>query len=134
SLVVQDLGGGRISTVTYDSREPITKTLKTFSIDLTENPTLADLLEQIRGERIEIEAPNKITGIIASIERRKVKLADETIDREFLNLLTDGGVRSMPLDSVSSIRLLDAELQDEFRKALSVLALGHQNEQKAVTL
>ena len=35
SMVVQDLDGGRISTVTYGSRDPLTKTLKSFAIDLT---------------------------------------------------------------------------------------------------
>jgi hypothetical protein len=51
SMIVQDLGGGQVSTVTYGSRDPITKTLQTFAIDLTSNPTLGDLLAQIRGER-----------------------------------------------------------------------------------
>ncbi len=51
SMVLQDLGGGKISTVTYQSRDPVTRTLKTFAIDLTANPTLAQLLGQIRGER-----------------------------------------------------------------------------------
>ncbi len=35
SMVLEDLGGGRISAVTYGSRDPITKTLKSFAIDLT---------------------------------------------------------------------------------------------------
>src|SRR5690348_13173260 len=35
SLVVQDLDGGQVSTVTYGSRDPLTKTLKSFGIDLT---------------------------------------------------------------------------------------------------
>src|SRR5262245_11786934 len=34
SMVLEDEGGGRISTVTYESRDPVTKTLKTFAIDL----------------------------------------------------------------------------------------------------
>src|SRR5438046_1866594 len=46
SMVLQDLGGGRISAVNYGSRDPITKTLKTFSIDLTTNPTLGQILDQ----------------------------------------------------------------------------------------
>ncbi|HQU44895.1 MAG TPA: hypothetical protein PK867_18920, partial [Pirellulales bacterium] len=45
SMVLEDLGGGRISTVTYGSQDPITKTLKTFAIDLTGNPTLAQILD-----------------------------------------------------------------------------------------
>src|SRR5689334_11155831 len=54
SMVLQDLDGGKVSTVTYTSRDPITKTLRTFAIDLTSNPTLAQLLSQVRGEKIEI--------------------------------------------------------------------------------
>ena len=49
SLVLQDLGGGQISTVTYASKDPITRTLQSFAIDLTANPTLSQLLDQVRG-------------------------------------------------------------------------------------
>ena len=55
SMVLQDLGGGRISTVSYDAKDPITRTLQTFAVDLTENPTLAGLLRQLRGEAVEID-------------------------------------------------------------------------------
>src|SRR5262245_59415441 len=40
SMVLRDLSGGQISTVTYGSRDPITRTLQTFAIDLTQDPTL----------------------------------------------------------------------------------------------
>ena len=35
SMVVQDFGGGRVSAVTYGSRDPVTRTLATFAIELT---------------------------------------------------------------------------------------------------
>ena len=99
SMVVQDLDGGQVSTVTYGSKDPITKTLKSFSIDLTTNPTLAQLLQQLRGERVVVEAPNEISGIILGVETRKKKLNDhETIDVDVLNLLTDQGLRAVALD------------------------------------
>src|SRR3989304_445899 len=53
SMIVQDFDGGQVTTVTYDSRDPITKTLKSFAADLTTHPGLGQLLEQIRGERSE---------------------------------------------------------------------------------
>ena len=56
SLVLEDRGGGQISAVTYGSKDPITMTLKKFAVDLTSNPTLAQILNQIRGERIEFAA------------------------------------------------------------------------------
>src|SRR6476646_3705617 len=46
SLVLQDLDGGKISTITYPSQDPIAKTLRSFQVDITNNPPLADLLNQ----------------------------------------------------------------------------------------
>src|SRR5438552_573580 len=102
SMVLQDEGGGRISTVSYGSKDPLTRTLATFSIDLTQNPTLADLLNQIRGEQIELDAPNKITGTILGVEKRQVPAGKDgaTVEAAFLNLLTDDGLRSVALDGV----------------------------------
>src|SRR5262245_9875397 len=48
SMIVQDFDGGQVSTVTYDSRDPITRTLKSFAIDLTDNAGLGNLLWQLR--------------------------------------------------------------------------------------
>ncbi|MFO0899046.1 MAG: hypothetical protein U0836_16600 [Pirellulales bacterium] len=135
SMVLQDLGGGKISTVTYQSRDPVTRTLKTFAIDLTANPTLAQLLGQIRGERVELEAANPMTGVIVGIETRKEAVGkDQVVDKEYLNLLTDDGLRSVALESVGRIRLADPKLDAELRQALAVLALGHATDKKTVTL
>jgi hypothetical protein len=134
SMVLQDLGGGHVSTVTYGSQDPITKTLKTFAIDLTDNPTLAQLLDQVRGEQVEIDAPNKVSGTILGVETRKQKAGDDVVEVEVLNLLTPDGLRSVKLESVGRIKLANEQLDAELRKALAVLALGHDNEKKTVTL
>jgi len=55
SMVLQDLGGGKISTVTYASRDPITRTLETFSIDLTGNPALLPLCREAGGDVIGVD-------------------------------------------------------------------------------
>src|SRR5207247_6140888 len=52
SLVLQDLDGGHVSTITYPSQDPLEKALKSFQVDITANPSLADLLNQLRGARI----------------------------------------------------------------------------------
>ena len=41
SMVLQDFNNGRIAAVSYDSREPISRTLSSFAINLNANPTLA---------------------------------------------------------------------------------------------
>jgi hypothetical protein len=135
SMVVQDLDGGQISTVNYGSKDPITKTLKTFSVDLTANPTLAQLLGQVRGERVELEAPNKLSGVILGVETRKKQVGENTfIDVDILNLLTDAGLRAVPMDTVSTLKLTNEKLDAELRKALALLASAHATDKKSVEL
>jgi hypothetical protein len=135
SMVVQDLDGGRISTVNYESKDPITKTLKTFSIDLTANPTLAELLRQVRGERVELEAPNKLAGVILGVETRKKQIGEQTfIDVDILDLLTDAGLRAVPMDTISTLKLTNEKLDAELRKALALLASAHAADKKSVEL
>jgi hypothetical protein len=135
SMVLQDMGGGKVSTVTYGSQDPITKTLKTFSIDLTSNPTMAGLLQQVRGEKVEVEAPNKILGTIVGVEKRRQQVGEkEVVENEFLTLLTEEGLRSVALANVSRIRLVSEKLDAELRQALMVLALGHSTDKKTVSL
>ncbi len=136
SMIVQDLGGGHISAVTYGSKEPISLALKKFAIDLNGNPTLGQILNQVRGERVEINAPNPITGVILGVESKKRSIGDnrDVIDVEILNLLTDAGLRSVPMDQVGTIKLLNEKLDKEFRQALTVLARGHDADKKSVAL
>jgi hypothetical protein len=139
SMVLEDLGGGQISTVTYGSRDPVTRTLRTFAIDLTTNPTLGQLLAQIRGEKVEVNAPTALQGTIVGVEtQRQLRPTPGgepvVIEVELLNLLTEEGLRRIPLDAVGRIKLANAELDAEFRQALAVLATAHATDKKTVTL
>ena len=135
SMILEDQGGGRISTVTYGSRDPITKTLKTFAVDLTRRPTIGELLEQVRGQRVTVESPMPVTGKILGIEVREQKVGkDETIEVEMLNLLTPTGLRSIALDSAGEIRLESDALNAELQDALAILAQSHSRDKKNVTL
>jgi hypothetical protein len=134
SMVVED-DGGAASTVNYASRDPITKTLDTFAVKLTDNPSMGDLLGRLRGEKIEADAATPVTGTIVGVESRVVPVGDDkTVSRQFVTILAADGLRTLPLDSITRLRLLDARLQGELEKALAVLALGHDNEKKSVTL
>ncbi len=136
SMILEDRGGGTISTVTYGSRDPVTKTLKTFAIDLTNNPTLGAILDQVRGERLEVDAPDEIAGILLGVEKRKKEVGEngDVVEEEFLNLLTDSGLRSVPMTSISRIQLANKSLDAELRKALAILATSHNTDKKTVTL
>ncbi|HJT76417.1 MAG TPA: DUF4139 domain-containing protein, partial [Gemmataceae bacterium] len=141
SLVLQD-GGGRVSTISYDSPDPIEKTLKSFALDLTTNPSFGQLLNQARGEKVEVTLqtgstaqPSTLNGIILGMEsQRQPHGKDAVIDVEMLNLLCSEGVRGVPMAQVLRVRFLNPALESELRRALDVLASRHDSQKKVVSL
>jgi hypothetical protein len=141
SLVLQDLNGGQVSTVNYDNRDPIDKTLKSFAIDLTDNPSIAKLLDQVRGEGVAISGQDdkggafNVTGTVVGVEKvTKPGGKDQVIEVQQLNLLTEQGLESHLLPNIQRIRFLKPELETEFHKALQILATGNDKQKKSVTL
>ncbi len=138
SLVVQDFGGGKISTVTYGSRDPIAKALGSFGINLNGNPSLGQILTQMRGERIEVSAPNSISGTILGLEKKTETILDgqarRVIEQESLNLVTDDGFRSLPFSQIQRVKLMNPSLNTELHQALTILATNHDVQKKTVSL
>ncbi len=138
SLVVQDFDGGQVSTVTYESQDPIAKTLKAFAIDLTHNPSLGGLLNQIRGEVVDVSTSTVITGSILGVESKQTRLlktsGPELITEEYLNLATTDGLRSIPLNLIQGIVLRNEGLNTELYQALAVLATKNDAQKKQVSL
>jgi hypothetical protein len=135
SMVLEDLDGGTVPAVSYASRDPITKTLGTFAINLTDNPSIGQILGRLRGARIDVEAATPATGTIVGVEKRTVSVGDDTtVEKEFVTILTKEGLRTLALDTITRWKLLDERLQGELEKALAVLSLGTDNERKSVTL
>ena len=78
SMVVQDFGGGKIGVISYASQDPIEKALRSFGVDLTGKPTLAQLLDQLRGEPVEITGAAHHQGH----DRRRRAIADHQPGRQ----------------------------------------------------
>ncbi|MBN9523048.1 DUF4139 domain-containing protein, partial [bacterium] len=141
SMVLEDFNGGRVSAVSYDSREPIARTLASFSINLNGEPTFAAILQQARGERVEVTTaptaqnqPGKLTGAIVGIEAQVVPAGAAQVPVQVLNLWCAEGMRAVKLPEVQQLRFLNPVIESEFRRALEVLAVNHDAQKKAVSL
>jgi hypothetical protein len=134
SLVVQDRGGGLVTAVNYGSPEPITRTLRTFAVDLTDTPTLAEIFQQLRGQQVQLDAPGAVTGTIVGVEVRTLPVGDKEIQVEVLNLRTEEGLRSVRLDGIQLTRFVNPQVDREFQQALDLLAGQHASDQKRVKL
>src|SRR5262245_34800350 len=142
SMVLQDLGGGLISAVSYDSQAPIEKTLQSFAVNLTGNPGFGAVLGQARGEKVEVTLqqgnaaqPGNVTGSIIGVEKQKQQVGkDIAVEVELLNMWCSEGMRSVKLNDVQRVRFLNPVLDGEFKRALETLALSHDTQKKAVSL
>ena len=142
SMVLQDFSDkGRVSAVTYDSREPIDRTMKSFAINLNNNPTFAQILIQARGEKVEVVLqqnavgqPSTVSGAIIGIEKQKLAGKDGATEVDVLNLWCAEGVRSVKMNEVQRLRFSNPIIENEFRRALETLALAHDSQKKAVSL
>ena len=138
SLVVQDFSGGKVSSITYGSRDPVTKTLGSFGINLNGNPTLGQILMQVRGEPVEVTAPNPIAGTLLGVEKKTESVGEGSqhriVEQEYVTLLTEDGIRALSLANVQRIRLTNAALNGELQQALATLATHHDAQKKTVSI
>jgi hypothetical protein len=143
SLVIEDQKGKPLP-LRYDSQEPIEKTLKSFAIDLSTNPSFGQILNQARGEKVEVTMQNTVagqpgtmTGVIVGMETQQRPGAgpgQPAGEIELLNLSCAEGLRCVPLRDVQRLRFLNPMIESELRRALEVVAVGHDSLKKAVRL
>jgi hypothetical protein len=138
SLVLQDLDGGKVAAVTYPSQDPVAKTLKSFQVDITANPTLADLLNQLRGAKVSVTAgAENLEGTVLGVEKKEKPSGgkeDKTVEVSVMNLVTPNGIRSVQLDDVRNLQIDDPQLRDELQRALSALAQARDQDKKPVSI
>ncbi len=141
SMTLQDFNNGHISAVSYDSHEPVDRTLASFAIDLNGQPTLANILGQARGEQVEVvmnttvtTQPGTIKGTIIGTEIQKVPVGTAQLDCTVLNVSTTEGFRAVKMMDVQRVRFLNPVLEAELKRALDTLALSHDSQKKAVSI
>jgi hypothetical protein len=136
SLILEDRGG-RVSGVVYPSQDPLSKTLGSFQVNINGNPSLADLLTQLRGAKLTVTAQaEQTTGTILGVEKKQKAVGDKgrVVESSVVNLLAGGTIRSIWLDDVQKIELEEPQLQDELNKALLALAQARDQDKKPVKI
>lgn len=137
SLVLEDLDGGKAGVVVYPSQDPVAKTLRSFQVDISKNPSLAALLNQIRGVKIKVTVHGEeIRGSILGVEAKQKAVGEKekVIDVWVLNIISAANIRSVLLDDVQRLELEDPQLQEELNKALTIVAMERDKGKKPVTM
>jgi hypothetical protein len=137
SLVLQDLDGGHVAAVTYPSQSPLARTLRSFEVDLSANPSLGELLNQLRGAKVKVSLQGEeVAGTILGLEKKQRSTGKDTTPVEVwvLNLIAGGTIRAVELDQVQKLELEDPDLQKELHEALLALSQARDQDKKPVTI
>jgi len=125
SLILQDLDGGRVNTIQYPSQDPIAKTLSSFQVDISGNPALADLLNQLRGATVTVSASgDTFNGTVLGTESRQIIAQPNTppVTTWRLNLLSGATIRQIELDKIADVNDM---IKDRHPKIGACVDTGH---------
>lgn len=138
SLVIADPAGSA-KVVGYPSLDPLTKTLRSFQIDLSQNPSVAGIFEQIRGAAVTVRVGDDVlNGNVLGTELRQRPMGGgdnaKPINVTYVNLRTSGGIRSVSVDEIRSFEIEDEVLRRELNQALAAITAGRDKDKKPVVI
>ena len=135
SMVYLDQGGGSVASASYESREPLSRILSTFRVDLSDNPGLGELLNRMRGETMTFATAGRTyEGQLVGVEEQ-VRREDDTVFSEYrVTFLVDGALVGHDLSQIQSLSPQDPALRRELATALSLVADGRTQDRKILTL
>src|SRR6267154_2080298 len=137
SLTVLDLSGGRITGVDYNSEAPLARRLATLRLALGERPTVAEFLGALRGARVEIRsgAGAAVAGKLLSGEKKTRMGTAGSVEMEQISLISDSGeVRNVDLNTSTSVRIVDRDLNTEVGKYLGLVASAREHDVRRMTI
>jgi hypothetical protein len=135
SLILVDFDGGQILPAQYTPRDPLERTLSAFAVQLSDNPSMSALLTRLRGAPVEIQTDKEtLQGTVLSVETREEAASEVVVKRAYVNLMTNPAMRSVPMDTILSLRVRDERLQQEMQNALAAIATRLDNTRKTVEL
>ncbi len=147
SLTALDLSGGRITGASYNSKDSASHQLESLPVGLGDSASLKDLLVELRGARLEVRTPSgAFAGRLVSVEelqQNQSSSPDADADqkkitnsnRSQISLMSDSGeMRLFPLDSSTSIRFADHDLEQQLAHMLGLIDSTHQQDTRHLVL
>jgi len=141
SMVVLDLGQGRIGAVSYNSSAPPAARLSDipFSIDAGSEGEngggLAGVLSQLQGAHVAITTVNRTAiGSILTVEERKPEKEGLKTNHSLVITSETGELMSFDLDDVRSIKLIDEGARRDLNEFASATASARRRDAKTIVV
>lgn len=146
SLVVLDLGKGRIGAVSYNSSAPPSARLNEipFSIEAgtsgedAQEGGLAGVLKQLQGARIAVATANQsATGSVLNVNEQELKVDEKrppVVTRTLVIVTESGELQNFDLSEVRSIKLLDEGTKKDISEFANASSLARRRDSKTISV
>jgi len=136
SLTALDLDGGRITNVGYNSEAGLDRRLGALRLPAGQNTCGAEFLSALTGARLEVRsATARWSGRLLSVEQSERQSNGRVSSVDTLSLVSDAGeVNTIALDPGVSVRILDADLNQEVSRYLTLMGSIRDQDVRRLTI
>lgn len=137
SLTTLDLDGGRVLGVNYNSEAALDRRLGALRLPVGEQTSRAQFLSALRGAKLDVRSgANHYSGRLLSVERTSERRSDGAVTEvDTLSLVTDAGdIQTVALDPGVNVRIVEADLNQEVGRYLTLLASARDQDLRRLTI
>jgi hypothetical protein len=136
SLTTLDLDGGRVLGVSYNSEDSLNRRLGALRLPVGEATTRAQFLSALRGARVEVRTgASTVAGRLLSVERTQRATNGAVADVDVVAIVSDAGdIQTVALDPGVSVRVMEADLNQEVGRYLSLVASLRDQDVRRLTI
>lgn len=140
SMVVLDLGHGRIGAVSYNSSAPPSAKMSEIPFgvnsDTSQGGGLAGVLKQLQGARVLVTSTKgTATGSILTVEKKKVVVEKTETESYALVIASETGeISSFDLTEVRNVKLLDEGTRRDVNEFANATAMARRRDAKTITV
>lgn len=140
SMIVLDLGQGKIGAVSYNSSAPISSRMSEipFSVDAVSSNGggISTVLSQLQGAKVAVvSTKGAATGSILTIERKQITVDKETQTTSLLVIASEAGeISTFDLRDVKSVKLLEDGTRKDVNEFANATASARRLDAKTITV
>jgi hypothetical protein len=136
SLTALDRGGGAVTSVSYDSSEPLSKKLEEIAIRLPDANVLTGLMSDLKGAAVAATvAGRSVKGTVVGVETLQAQRDGVILPRHRLAILVDGRkLQNFDLMEVQSLAFEDEKLRRDLGHLLETLIGSKKKDRRKLSI
>ncbi|MDR0467265.1 MAG: DUF4139 domain-containing protein, partial [Campylobacteraceae bacterium] len=107
--------------INYSSEETLQRTLNSLSVNISNNPSIVEILNSLRGAEVKIFTSKETVGKIIGANTKKIRKDGEIAEESTLSILNKEKIQVIPISEIVSYSFTDKKITNDFNRALEVI-------------